>query len=298
MIMPETGGLCCTDSSASPTLQESPVTMAATKLAITADLHLPITKPDRITALAKEIRAFAPDALVLAGDLGESYVEVERCLKLLRGETSAPIWVLAGNHDCWAWPPYDSRRLWQEKLPQIVREVGCEWLEGTAFQLGDTAVAGTIAWYDYSAADPSVHASALEFAQQKFNHNADALRIDWAWSDPEFADLVAAPFLATLDHLESDPAVRRIVVVTHVPILDEQMHREPGDKTWAFSNAYFGNLSLGQKVLTRPKVSHVISGHTHRGKECEVRRAGASPIAARVLASDYEEPAWVGLTFG
>jgi hypothetical protein len=271
--------------------------MAAVKLAITADLHVPITKLERLTALAREVAAFAPDAFVVAGDLGESFADFERCLKLFREQVQGPIWVLAGDHDCWAWPPYDSRRLWLEKVPQTVHDTGCQYLEGTAFRVGDTAVAGTIAWYDYSAADPSVKATALQFAQQKLNHNADALRIDWEWSDPEFAEMVAAPFLATLDQLQAEPGVRRVVVVTHMPLLEGQMHRDSGNASWAFANAYAGNLALGHKVLARPKVSWVVSGHTHIGKQCRVERGGAAPVEGRVLGSTYEEPAWAGLTF-
>jgi hypothetical protein len=268
----------------------------AVKLAVTSDLHLPITKAERVAALADEVRAFGPDVFVIAGDLGEGYLDVERCLQLVRERVSCPVWVLAGNHDVWARPPYDSHRLWLEKVPAMVRDAGCQYLEGTSFTLGDTAVAGTIAWYDYSGADPIIQASALQFAQEKMNFNADALRIDWEWSDPEFADLVSTPFLATLDHLSADPAVHRIVVVTHVPLLEGQMHRNPGNRDWAFSNAYFGNLTLGHKVLARPKVSHVLSGHTHVGRECRIDRPGLPPVEAHTLASDYENPAWVGLT--
>jgi hypothetical protein len=268
----------------------------AAKLAVTADLHLPITTAERIAALADEVRAFGPDAFVVAGDLGEGYLDVERCLRLIRERVPCPVWVLAGNHDVWARPPYDSRRLWLEKVPDLVRATGCQYLEGASFTLGDTAVAGTIAWYDYSGADPIVQASALQFAQEKMNFNADALRIDWEWSDPEFADLVSTPFLALLDHLEADPAVRRVVVVTHVPLVEGQMCRDPNNRDWAFSNAYFGNLTLGSKVLSRPKVAHILSGHTHVGRDCRVDRPGLPAVEARVVPSEYENPAWVGLT--
>jgi predicted phosphohydrolase len=221
---------------------------------------------------------------------------VQRCLQLFREQLSCPIWVLAGNHDLWAFPPYDSHRLWEERLPRMVSEAGCFYLEGTAFQLQDVAVTGTIAWYDYSAADPSVKASALQFAQEKINYNADALRIDWEWSDPEMAERVGVPFLSTLDRLERDPGVRQIVVVTHVPLVEEQMHRQPDDRSWAFSNAYFGNLTLGDRVLTRSKVSHIISGHTHVGKKALIQRPTAPPVQTHVLASDYENPVWLGLS--
>jgi 3',5'-cyclic AMP phosphodiesterase CpdA len=271
--------------------------MAAVKVAFTSDLHLPITKAERIDSLAREVAGFGPDALVVAGDLAESHADLVRCLEVLRGRVGCPVWVLAGNHDLWARPPYDSHRLWRERVPEAVAEAGCRWLEGTAFVAGDTAVAGTIAWYDYSAADPTVKATALEFAQKKMTYNADALRIDWAWSDPEFADRVSKPFLSTLDSLEADPAVRRVVAVTHVPLLEEQMCRDSGNPDWAFSNAYFGNLTLGRRVLERRKVSHVISGHTHVGRQARVERPAAGPVEAVVLASDYEEPVWLGLSF-
>jgi hypothetical protein len=276
---------------------ESIAVPSAVKVAFTADLHLPITTAERIANLVREAADFGPGALVVAGDLAERPADLVRCLKIVRDGVRCPVWVLAGNHDLWAHPPYDSHRLWRERLPEAVAEAGCRWLEGTAFVLGDTAIAGTIAWYDYSAADPSVKATALEFAQRKMHYNADALRIDWGWSDPEFAELVGKPFLATLDDLEANPAVKRVVTVTHVPVLEVQMCRESGNSDWAFSNAYFGNLKLGARVLERPKVSHVISGHTHVGRRARVERPGAGPVEAIVLPSEYERPAWLGLTF-
>jgi hypothetical protein len=41
------------------------------------------------------------------------------------------------------------------------------------------------------------------------------------------------------------------------------MLRKPDDFDWGFSNAYFGNLTLGRQVLeTSKKVQAVVSGHT------------------------------------
>jgi calcineurin-like phosphoesterase family protein len=276
---------------------ESIVAMPAVKVAFTSDLHLPITTAERIGSLMSEVSAFAPDALVVAGDLAERPAELVRCLKIVREAVTCPVWVLAGNHDLWAHPPYDSHRLWRERLPEAVAEAGCRLLEGTGFVVGGTAVAGTIAWYDYSAADPTIQGTALEFAQKKMLYNADALRIDWGWSDPEFAERVSKPFLATLDDFQLNPLVKRIVAVTHVPLLEEQIYRDHANRDWGFSNAYFGNLTLGRRVLERSKVSHVISGHTHIGRQARVTRPGAGAVDAVVLASDYEKPSWLGLTF-
>jgi predicted phosphohydrolase len=206
-----------------------------------------------------------------------------------------PILVVAGNHDLWK-RDASSRRLWQELLPERTRRTGCIWLEGDAFIHGGVAVAGTIAWYDYSAADPSIEASPQTFASEKRYFNLDAALIDWEWSDPEFAALVAGPFLATLDRLEADPAVRQTVVVTHVPLLECQMCRKPDDRDWGFSNAYFGNLTLGEQVLRRRKVTHVVSGHTHVARQGRVATADGRGVEAWVIDSHYGRPGWLGLT--
>jgi hypothetical protein len=268
--------------------------MAAVKLAVTADLHLPVSTPEQLLEVAGQIASFQPDAVVLAGNLADSLAGFKRCLQLFAGRLSCPIHVLAGDQDFFARPPYDSQRLWNELLPQAVRSTGCHWLEGQAFTLGAIAVAGTVAWYDYSSADPGLAESAPDYAQRKYEFNADALRIDWEWSDPEFAALVGARFLATLDHLEANPRIRQTVAVTHFPLLDEQL--PPPEPSRAFPRAYLGNLKLGQQVLTRSKVSHLVSGHTHTGYQGRRQRPGASDVEVQVVPSQYEKPAWVGLT--
>jgi hypothetical protein len=267
--------------------------MPDVKLAVTSDLCLPSTPPARLTDLARQMASFSPDAAVIAGDMAESLADLTTCLKLIRRNLSCPLWVLPGDHDFWARPASDSRRLWRELLPQTVAAAGCNYLEGRAFVLGGVAVAGAIAWYDYSAATLSGMLTDMEFAQKKYLYNADALRIDWEWSDPEFAGLASAPLLATLDHLDQDPSVQSIVVVTHFPILEQQLDR---DRLHGFLGAYAGNLTLGKKVVARRKVSHLISGHTHAGRQCRVQRDGMPALDVRVAPSDYENPGWVGLT--
>jgi hypothetical protein len=268
----------------------------AVKLAITSDLYYPVTHPDRLADLARQMAGFNPDAAILAGDLAESLADFTRCLKLFRQHLACPIHVLPGDHDFWARPPYDSSRLWRELIRQTVTNCGCLYLEGNAFVLRGVAVAGTVAWYDYSSASMAGMLSEMEFAQKKYLYNADALRIDWEWSDPEFAGLAGAAFLATLEHLEQDPSVASIIVVTHFPILEQQLDRERIGTTLA--SAYAGNLSLGKKVLPRRKVTHIISGHAHFARECKVYRDDFSCVTVRVLPGDYEKPAWAGLTLG
>jgi hypothetical protein len=269
------------------------VAMALVKLAITSDLYWPVTPVERLTGLARQMAAFSPDAAILAGDLAESLNDLIRCLKLFRQALTCPIWVLPGDHDFWARPPYDSRRLWLELIPEAVAANHCQYLEGNSFVRDGVAVAGTVAWYDYSTGTLAGIVSDMEFAQQKYLHNADALRIDWEWSDPEFAGLASTPFLAMLDHLEQDPSVRHTVVVTHFPILEQQL---PRDTVKGLASAYLGNVTLGRKVLARRKVRYIVSGHAHIAREHSLERPGAPPVEVHVMPGDYEKPAWLGLT--
>jgi hypothetical protein len=268
--------------------------MPAMKLAITSNLHLPITSAEQLTEMAQQMADFSPDAAVLAGDLAESLADLTHCLQLFRAALSCPVWVLPGDHDFWARPPYDSQQLWRELIPAAVRQTQCNWLEGTTFTLGKTAVVGTVAWYDYSSADPALGHSVVTYAQEKFQHNADPLRIDWEWSDPEFADTLSVPFLANLDYMEVNPAIQQTVVVTHFPVLDLQLPERTGAAD-SFARAYMGNLRLGEQILARHKVSHIISGHLRAGKHARLERPGMPAVSTIVLAGDYERPAWLGL---
>lgn len=93
--------------------------------------------------------------------------------------------------------------------------------------------------------------------------------------------------------LEDDPTVHAVMVVTHVPIFRAQMLTKPGDRRWGISNAYFGNLTLGDRLIGIPKLRCVVSGHTHCGRDEIVERLGLPTLPVSVVASDYHRPAYV-----
>ncbi len=264
--------------------------MAEVKIAVTSDLNLSVTPADRVAQLGGQMAAFAPDVVIVAGDLAESLTDLTRCLKLLREPIRCPIWVLPGDHDFWARPPYDSRRLFHELLPKAVAAAGCDWLEGTGFVVNGVGIAGTVGWYDYSTSGLAGIVSGPEFAQQKYLHNADALRIDWEWTDPEFAGIVATPFLATLDLLQQDPAVHSIVVVTHFPILEQQLDR---NRLLGFSSAYACILTLGKRSSPTAKCARCCRPHALSPQQPGAARR-APPVAVR-LAGRVREAWLVGV---
>jgi hypothetical protein len=89
--------------------------------------------------------------------------------------------------------------------------------------------------------------------------------------------------------------VRKVVVVTHVPLFEEQMLRKPTDQRWELANAYFGNLATGSMVARYGKAAAVISGHTHCGREGVVQRKDGSEIEVHTVGSEYGRPAFVVL---
>lgn len=263
------------------------------RIVFASDLHLGITTVEAIKAFARSVGAMAPSVLVLLGDIGEGPSEFERALSILSG--MAPLQGLVlGNHDVWAKRGWSSAELLERRLPEIAGEQGFEPIEDRLWRLGDTAIIASMAWYDYSAIDPCFATAPLtEIARRKGDFNNDALRIDWPWSDLEVAARCRESVERRLAEAEADARIRRIIVATHVPIVEEQLTRKPADLSWAFSNAYFGHLTLGASVLRSPKVVEIVSGHTHVGRSAIVPRPPLAPVRARVIGSAYGAPGWV-----
>jgi 3',5'-cyclic AMP phosphodiesterase CpdA len=263
------------------------------RVAVTSDLHLGITSKYQLEALVESIAAVKPDLTVLAGDIGEGLPNFIDCLGLFAGVPGA-VGVLAGNHDVWARFGYSSQDLWENRLPEAVNSAGMLWLEDMVWQSGGLAVVGSLAWYDYSAGNPA--RSPESYAANKGKYNADALYINWQWGDGEFAGRLGDNLVSRLDQVERDPAALACLVVTHVPLVEEQMARRPWDRRWTMGNAYFGNLTLGKRVLQFRKVQSIVSGHTHVGKQGAIIRPkfpDLPPVYVSVVPSDYDRPRFV-----
>ena len=269
-----------------------------TRVAVTSDIHFDpagrLTSPGTVAALVEEIRATEPAAVVLAGDLGHPLENFRWCLAAFQ-PIRVPVAVLAGNHDVW-WRDdgkLGSQELWERRLPDATRAAGAVWLEDAELRIGDVAVVGSLAWYDYSAAPEHLRYPDEHYARTKGALNNDAEMIDWPWTDVEFAWRLRQGLISRLARLEKDDSVRAVVVATHVPIFEEQMTRKPDNHRWELSNAYFGNLTTGGAVAGFEKVRTVISGHTHCGRRGTVVRDGAPPIEVHVVGSEYGRPAFV-----
>jgi 3',5'-cyclic AMP phosphodiesterase CpdA len=266
------------------------------RIVVTSDLHLGITSAAQIRSMVDRIGAEQPALTVLAGDIGEPLHEFVACLDLFRG-LPGEVAVLAGNHDVWTTDGRNrSQDLFERLLPQAARDAGMLWLEADVWQRDGVAVAGSMAWYDYTAADPTLPPHPEEYwVELKQRFHPDARFIDWHWSDRELAARLGDGLIGRVARLEADPAVRSIAVVTHVPLFDQQMLRKPHDIRWGTTNAYFGNLTLGQRLRNVAKLRYVVSGHTHVGRDGRVERAPLDPLPVMVVPSDYGQPAYVAI---
>ena len=174
--------------------------------------------------------------------------------------------------------------------------MGYHWLErGPLVLPGGLGIAGNIGWYDYSYQVPGYESTEEEILRRKPRYAMDAHKVDWEYTDPEFAQLCRTRLAAQLQFLEADPSVDRILVATHVPIVECQLDPRPEDPDWSLGNPYFGHITMGRMVLAAPKVRWIVSGHTHVGMNGHADRPGLPPVATAVVASDYGRPRWITL---
>jgi 3',5'-cyclic AMP phosphodiesterase CpdA len=264
------------------------------RILVASDLHLESTGAEHIRRLVAGMEREEPEMVILGGDLGNPPHLFRECLRLF-SLLRCPVAVLAGNHDVWSKNGFSSERLFQIVLPGMVRECGYHWLEEGPVVAGSVAVAGSIGWYDYSASDPEFRLSTEQIRHAKPRYAADAMYVNWHYSDEQFADECRERLKAQLAQLEANPAVREVLVVTHMPVFPEQIDQRPEDPEWRRGNAYFAHYTLGERIKRFAKVRYVVSGHTHVGLNGVVERPGMDPIATAVVPSDYGRPRWITL---
>jgi hypothetical protein len=264
-------------------------------LFFTSDWHFGITGQRQIDPLIQSLAQAKPDALVIAGDNGTTLVRSRRILASVRAALECPIGLLAGNHDLWDEPGEGepSRRLFEHEWPALARDLNMVWLERDVLRLGSIAITGTIGWYDYSRRPRAGHPllknwDPAQLGAVKGSYNNDGNHIHWDYTDPEFANLVGAALERRLATLETDTTVERVIVATHVPAFAEQMISLPDDSPIA--DTYFGNITLGERLLRYPKVTHVASAHTHRAVPWMKIRRGERDINVTTIGSDYMRP--------
>lgn len=263
-------------------------------IAVTSDLLLGAASPDSIQSLVDALAGSGADAVVLAGNIGENDSQIGQFFKRLRQGLACPIGFVPGNQDLFFRNETSSEALLTQCLPDLCQSHGIRFLPGNPLVVGPLGIVGSMAWYDYSAADPTANLTLEDHVQFKQDRNVpEALRIDWPWTDLEVAARSARGIEADFATLGANPAVRRVLAVTHFPVFDWQVPRDPGNRLAALRNAYEANLNIGRVLLGHATLAGVVSGHVPLGGCRVLYRDPLPPIPSWLVGSSPETPGFV-----
>lgn len=258
-------------------------------VATISDLHYGPVYEKEVKVLANEVCQLDPDILIIAGDVVDNMNYFGPALRLFQGGWKTL--VLTGNHDLWSAktsgeniPQTTTQQQWEETLPQQVLEAGAIWLEQTVVVVPSAklAIAGTNGWYDYSG--EVLDRPLKKILAAKEFHVQDGYRMDWEWSDPEFAMTRRVWLEAALRYLSEKPGMDQVFVATHYPPFLELRRPDTLENDYFRSSTpFFYTPSLGEMIAAFPKVTHVRSGHTHIGHRATITRRGMPSIDAQVV---------------
>jgi len=263
------------------------------RVAATADVHWGLSpEGDRATmAIVRRLEKDPPDVLVLAGDTGVGEA-MEKGLRVFRHIPCQKL-LIAGNHDLWAMEEeLDSLEVYSHDIARAAEDAEFKYLDDEPWVAPDRSLAlvGSVNWYDYTLAPPSIlekYPNAAEIFRRKLftkaRHN-DGRYIRFGMSDEEFTGMVVS---RVEEHL-ADVSRRSesICLVTHHPAIPELFRPLPDEPTddeliW---HAYQGNARMRDLVMRTEKIRYVVSGHTHA-----FRREKVGRIEAVNVGSDYGE---------
>jgi len=257
--------------------------------------------PTEIRKMVEHMSWESPDVIVLAGDLAETVHNLDRFSDLLGIFTlkfpTTPLLVLSGNHDLWChshpnYNSYNSKDLWTTQLPNITESSRGFWLERKNWSRDGIAIVGSYLHYDYSAQDKTGPTSTLPheyLAANKHRINNDGNYMKGLPDDKTFALEIGKSFRRRLLEAQNDLSIKSIVVITHVPCVNQLVTRKPYNYSWSISTPYFGNLSHEDLIFGCSKVKWIVSAHSHQ----EISTVFNSPhgkIQLFNLGSDYHKP--------
>lgn len=247
-----------------------------------------------VAHLEQEVRS--EDVVCLMGDLGVRDADAITCMELFEGLVCRKALVL-GNHDVWLIPE-DHHQLSDERMRFLHRKAqdrGFYPVQDEILYLGETAIIGSMGWYDETFRDPDLQIPDDAYARQIWDGPGE--RSAWAdasyvrWSRPMHE--MAGYFLAQLKRqLEQVRNVSNVVVMMHhLPskrLLPYPWLRrlKPSfiPNTWRFANAFLGSERFADLIKQYPNVSRIVSGHVHWRGEARLTWR----LRAYTVGGDYQ----------
>ena len=289
------------------------------RLVVTADLHHDVPRSRASAeAMVEQVNDEDADAVLVIGDAASGDGEaLARCLSLFRRDR-ANLFV-PGNHELWTrgkgeGSTADYRLRWD--LPRrMTEDLGWRWLPGSPAVFADAGVAvvGSLGWYDYAFAEPSLglprrfYAAGMSPAAalrsgEPLEPEADdvpphARGFYARWNDSRHirgigddAIFLGRRLAELRDDLTGVAHVEKVVCAVHcVPLAELLPPVPPGpvpdDRLkYAFARAYLGSPEIGRTVFEFPNVTHLLCGHSHHP-----RRATINGVECVNVGGGYEE---------
>jgi len=187
----------------------------------------------------------------------------------------APLQIMVfGNHDYWTADKNTFKHL--KRLEKIIEDSGVILLDKKPIKLGTVGFVGNCGWYDYSFAEKLILPGTV-FEKKEFLGRVvwnDANFVGLNQSDPEYTNELIDKLEKDIKGMESQ--METIIAVTHHLAFKEMLTDKPGDKLWAFTNAFMGSKKLGEMLLNHPKVNYHICGHNHH--PCRIKKGRLEAI--------------------
>nr|WP_221382839.1 metallophosphoesterase [Actinoplanes polyasparticus] len=236
--------------------------MTGSLLAV-SDLHVSHAENRRIF---DRLRPASPDDwLIVAGDVAETFADVEKALRALRDRFRQVIWT-PGNHELWTQPGDPVQLRGEQRYQALVRmccDIGVltpedEYLVWRG-EGGPVTVVPLFQLYDYSFRVPGAHtkeeslrraydAGVVCTDEMLLHPDPYPSREEWCWSRLQETE-------RRLDAL--DPATHT-VLVSHWPLV-----RQPTDVLWLPDFAQWCGTERTADWHTRYRAKVAVYGHLH-----------------------------------
>jgi hypothetical protein len=249
------------------------------RILYSSDFHIDASETSREAAkgIAKYVETAGADAVVIAGDVGNTLDELGEVLSYF-ADVDIPRLFTAGNHDVWiekteAGSLFDSRAKYEIGIPELCHRMGFVDLTRDPIIIENVGFVGSLGWYDYSFADPRLGLSDDDYWRGRYKDEIWWDKGMTFWSprgraghetagkrlrDPE----VCHGMVTTLEsHLQAvEDHVDQIIAVVHTLPFQQTLPRS--DPPY-YLDAFTGSEKLGTTLSAHPKVTHHIGAHKH-----------------------------------
>ncbi len=241
------------------------------RLFFVSDLHVDVPGNEpfvrSVAALAADEK---PDVIVVAGDVCNGPARLEETLAWFRPHAPHALFV-PGNHDLWTLGESESARdIYYRTLPRVAAAAGFTSLATEPMVLGSTAFVGTMAWYDYSFADPADGFTDDQLRSKIRNGMQwmDARFVRWvdgggvSLSDADVTELMCEDLRDQLDAVTDDSVDKVILVTHHLPDVRLSPPSFYSERL-AFFRSFLGSNRFAQICGADPRVTLALAGHVH-----------------------------------